>query len=858
MNTFHRRLLFPFGIAILCSFPRVASALQDGTNLQIPVPGSTPPSSTVAASSTLTLNGKTYNAGFLTDGARGDQNAQTYWNDATQHVGGDTVTLSWTSAQVVSEIRLEVPVMETGPYTLSNISVSATSNGSTLSLVTAGTITGGTTEDGCVDLRYVFPSDTPITSVKVTFNGAGNSDGWNFLGEIQVLRMPRTLDDAVSWLHTQAGEMLHDVRRNMTGNYAGQNAYIPANGSYNAFWLRDYEYMLEGRADYFTTTDLLHSANIFLNGLGTGTVALVDGNFDYTGAGVDHVNFDGGPVYWPGTYNTNGDCNANGTMCRMGTWPVTDGDAFTVDIVWQTYMQLGRASRRAFLTNAILQQLKTAMGFIPRDASTGLVSITDVPPGSPPPVQRTNRQPYGFTDSTRKSGLTLFDSLLLVEASRHMADLSRALNADTDADSWDTEAATVTTSIQTHLWDANNGLFFAASVREVQDDIWGSLFAVWLGVATPSQATSIANYVNTNYTGLVKQGQVRHLRHGDYWQDLYDGTTDLTARGTYQDGAFWGTASGWFASVVNTVSPTNATKIALDMVTGYLEWNDANEWLGESNNARGQPENLSSVALPLANLRALQAQRNMTVTSGMTAWLRADAGVTFDAQNRVSAWQDQSSAGNSALQATTAWQPSYVKNAVKGTLPVIRFGGGTPAHLNLATTGQLGMAAHDYEIFLVARTSGDGTQFLTAGGFTDGYEKFELHLNGVAGARFIPSIAATGSTSGGDIFADLGSPGDYSNGAFHVFDARVANGIGILRVDDEESADVVTGAQNPDTARPLTLGVRGDATFPLEGPTAGGAVADILEVLVYDRALSTAERQQVEDYLKMRAALPLH
>jgi hypothetical protein len=128
--------------------------------------------------------------------------------------------------------------------------------------------------------------------------------------------------------------------------------------------------------------------------------------------------------------------------------------------------------------------------------------------------------------------------------------------------------------------------------------------------------------------------------------------------------------------------------------------------------------------------------------------------------------------------------------------------------------------------------------------------QFELHLNGAAGARFIPD-----ATNGND-FSDLGVAGQFTDGRAHVFNPRVQGNVGLVRVNGMESvlfggapADTANNAQSA-FAGLLTLGVRGNASFSLAGQEA--------EVVIYDRALSTAERGQVEQYLATKWNAPLN
>jgi hypothetical protein len=60
--------------------------------------------------------------------------------------------------------------------------------------------------------------------------------------------------------------------------------------------------------------------------------------------------------------------------------------------------------------------------------------------------------------------------------------------------------------------------------------------------------------------------------------------------------------------------------------------------------------------------------------NGLTIWLKANAGITKDANNKVSLWKDFSTTGHDAAQSSGAAQPLFVGNALNG-LPIIRFDG---------------------------------------------------------------------------------------------------------------------------------------------------------------------------------------
>jgi hypothetical protein len=94
------------------------------------------------------------------------------------------------------------------------------------------------------------------------------------------------INEAVSWLEKEAHRIIRASKREMKD---GTAAFPPQVGiGYEAFWLRDYEYTLEGSISSYSTEELLAAATLFVRKL------------DPNGAGVDCIKFDGTPIYKPG------------------------------------------------------------------------------------------------------------------------------------------------------------------------------------------------------------------------------------------------------------------------------------------------------------------------------------------------------------------------------------------------------------------------------------------------------------------------------------------------------------------------------------------------------------------------------
>ena len=382
----------------------------------------------------------------------------------------------------------------------------------------------------------------------------------------QVLAGPATLTEVVSWLESESHRLIRTSKRTMKD---GTAAFPPQVGiGYEAFWLRDFAYTLEGSLDSYSEKELRQACRTFIRSMRA------------DGAGVDCVAFDGRPIYKPG-------------FGAMGANPVADGSQFTVAVAWHTYQK----TKDSEFLGEIINALDRTMNAVPLNSKTKLVHIKD---------DQWDRCPYGFTDTVRMQGDVLFCSLLYFEASRRLSDLLNVVDRKADAVKWKHEAGAIAKSIREVFWDSQTGLFRAATIRCKEHHIWGSAFAVYLGVADEEQSRAIAKYFRDNYSQIVQKGQIRHLPGGVYWE------TCVAARDTYQNGAYWATPTGWFVYTLDLVDPKLADQTVIDMVNDFKE-NGACELLfGEKHRL---PNYLASASLPLAGIRAMIERRKTDTSS---------------------------------------------------------------------------------------------------------------------------------------------------------------------------------------------------------------------------------------------------
>lgn len=369
-------------------------------------------------------------------------------------------------------------------------------------------------------------------------------------------------DECLFWLRRESTRV---IRASVQPMADGTKAFPPQVGlGYQAFWLRDYEYTLEGDVDAYSNEELLASCRLFINGLRT------------DGAGLDCIKFDGTPIFKPG-------------FGSMGVNPVADGSQFTVGVAWHTYQKTQDAS----LLDIILVPLIKTMNAVPTNPLTHLVHIV--------PGEEQERCPYGFTDTIGKQGDVLFCSLLYVQACRQLSDLLNETGRKSQAVEWLQKGELVEKSVRDIFWDETVGLFRAATVQCREHDIWGSAFAVYLGVTTDEQSLAIAAYFKKHYAEIVQHGQIRHLPGGIYWQKGCQ-------RDTYQNGAYWATPTGWFVYALDHVDPRLADQTVIDMVRHFQKYG-ACEWI--IGDRRQLPNYLASASLPLAGIRAMVERRAM-------------------------------------------------------------------------------------------------------------------------------------------------------------------------------------------------------------------------------------------------------
>ncbi len=243
----------------------------------------------------------------------------------------------------------------------------------------------------------------------------------------------------------------------------------------------------------------------------------------------------------------------------------------------------------------------------------------------------------------------------------------------------------------------------------------------------------------------------------------------------------------------------------------------------------GLPESGDETPQPISNFNWLTSPIPST---NLVLHLDANRGFTTS-NDSISVWADLSGNDHDATQTNLSRRPVVQDSAINNQTGLrIRSG---LNYITLPTTSDLGIQSNDYEMFVVAksRTNNTSTSFLMAGSI----ENFELHLNGSAGARFIPNSGT---------YIDAGFSGDYSDAEAHLFNMEATSTYGKVKVNRSTSTVDSSNAQSSYSGN-LYAGVRFDNSLQFDG--------DIGEIIIYDAVLSESDRTSVESYLMKKYAI---
>jgi hypothetical protein len=414
------------------------------------------------------------------------------------------------------------------------------------------------------------------------------------------------------FLHDQARRIVVGARLQpgqLGGKRPNETPYpihVPGgNMGYPAFWVRDAVMMLGG--DLISPDELEGWIRLIGSTVqGPGEWPVRPGVVVPAYAIPDHINFDGKPTFYPGSYDT----GAKQGGYPFGKYPPLDDYYYFLTAVWH-HWKLTRSTSlfQSLVTTSwgrmrLCELCERVYAAPPADPATGLCVAGD--------IETENAKDFGFCDVVHKSGKLLFPSLLKFVAARQLAGLFHAVDLPEKARRFETDAARIRDAIPAtflHASTRTEAWLHSATGVGNQADVWGTAFAVWCGAVGGGRADRLSRALARGFRErtAVRDGCVRHILttdpvNGGGWQSC------RARLGEYQNGGYWGTPAGWYIATVARVDRGAAVAMAGDYIRflrGHTRPDgaaEAWEWFNPDTGRRANPLYVATVALPWLSL----------------------------------------------------------------------------------------------------------------------------------------------------------------------------------------------------------------------------------------------------------------
>lgn len=370
---------------------------------------------------------------------------------------------------------------------------------------------------------------------------------------------------------------------------------------YPSCWVRDFAMSLD--AGCITAEEMSHHLRLFaLTQHGPRGRRLKSGGIIPPFSIADHVNFDGIPVFFPGTYAA--DETQGGEP--WGVLPPVDDHYYFIRVAHRLWKQ----SRSAIFLNEhingipLIQRLILAFDAPTSDPATGAVLAE--------PKRRAVG--FGFFDSVYMTGAMLMPTLLRYEAALELAELCHAINCK-DVVRLSATAARVKSHIPSVFAGeiARNGWLVASTGHSAQSDVWGTLLALYLRILPEGLDLRTRQTVSE----AVRSGEIEHcgaVRHVPCSKDASMNSAwerCVFDHQTYQNGAYWHTPTGWLIDALLDCDRALAEKL-FERYIEQLQHEDFRrgsycgapwECFGRDGEHQRNPIYMTSVTLPLGVLR---------------------------------------------------------------------------------------------------------------------------------------------------------------------------------------------------------------------------------------------------------------
>jgi hypothetical protein len=328
--------------------------------------------------------------------------------------------------------------------------------------------------------------------------------------------------------------------------------------AYPSFWIRDYAMSLE--TGFVTTAEQKHMLLLTASTQCDQTWITKNGSMIPCGAIADHIRIDNSlPIYYPGTYSY----EEQGEK-TFGMMPPYCDQFYFVHMAYYYFTTTGE---NALLTKEIngtslADRLEIAFSVPPTRAGSHIVYTNDAFRGVD----------FGFRDAEEITGDLCFASLLKYQAANELYELFGKLKKPGKAKKYKHIATAIQKALPA-LFADKRGMLRASTGKSQEADVWATALAVYLNVLEGNDLTKACQVLSDAYAKgiLAFKGNIRHLLTTDDYSSNTAWEISLAAKNEYQNGAYWGTPTGWVCYAIAKVNQTAARELAKAYINDLRE-----------------------------------------------------------------------------------------------------------------------------------------------------------------------------------------------------------------------------------------------------------------------------------------------
>jgi hypothetical protein len=378
------------------------------------------------------------------------------------------------------------------------------------------------------------------------------SDDNNILSKSNLEFLERLCKDVVDSSRIYPGQV---VSNQFGPNNTGGNLIRPGGRDcYPSFWIRDYAMSME--CGFINFEEQKHMLLLTAATQCDQPWITKGGSMVPAGAIADHIRIDDSmPIYFPGTYSFNDQGNKT-----FGMVPPYDDQFFFIHMA---YNYIKFTSDHNILGSSInnmrlIDRLEAAFRMPPSRLDNHIVSTT----------QEYRGVDFGFRDVIEITGDLCFTSILKYRASTEMAEIFDMISNSSKADHYRTISDKLKVAIPEIFLD-KRGMLLASSGKSNQADVWSTSLAINLNILENDNAEKTCKFLADSYLKgfLSFNGNIRHVLTCDDYNETTAWELSLAKKNTYQNGAYWGTPTGWVCFAIAKADLSLAKKLANEYIS---------------------------------------------------------------------------------------------------------------------------------------------------------------------------------------------------------------------------------------------------------------------------------------------------